>query len=285
MDLANNEMKVIKHIENLIINNKIKFKLFFHYNQKYTINELLTNVFIILKKGMSFREIKKYTHIHWNTIYKFFIKLSKYNMLNDMYKDTINMYLNEINKMEINNNNFLYIDSSIVLNKYGIDNISINPQLKKHKSSKFSIITDDFGVPIDCNTYKSSINDAKIADMQINNIIQNHPLLCLNNKTLIGDAAYDSNKIRDKLKNNKIGVLLTSRNIRNTKNKEILNKQKPNFIEKMILNKRISVEHTINKYKQFKRINIRYDKKSNNYNTFLCMASYLIFNKLTHFLY
>jgi hypothetical protein len=220
-----------------------------------------------------------------NTIYKFFIKLSKYNILNDMYKDTINMYLNEINKMEINNNNFLYIDSSIVLNKYGIDNISINPQLKKHKSSKFSIITDDFGVPIDCNTYKSSINDAKIADMQINNIIQNHPLLCLNNKTLIGDAAYDSNKIRDKLKNNKIGILLTSRNIRNTKNKEILNKQKPNFIEKIILNKRISVKHTINKYKQFKRINIRYDKKSNNYNTFLCMASYLIFNKLTHFLY
>jgi hypothetical protein len=66
-----------------------------------------------------------------NTIYKFFIKLSKYNILNDMYKDTINMYLNEINKMEINNNNFLYIDSSIVLNKYGIDNTSINPQLKK----------------------------------------------------------------------------------------------------------------------------------------------------------
>ena len=65
MDLANNEMKVIKHIENLINNIKIKFKLFFHYNQKYTINELLTNVFIILKKGMSFREIKKYTHIHW----------------------------------------------------------------------------------------------------------------------------------------------------------------------------------------------------------------------------
>ena len=199
-----------------------------------------------------------------------------------MYKDTINIYLNKINKMEINNNNFLYIDSSIVLNKYGIDNISINLQLKKHKSSKFSIITDDFGVPIDCNTYRISIKNAKIADMQINNIIQNYPLLCLNNKTLIGDAVYDSNKIRDKLKNNKIGLLLTSRN---TKNKEILNKQKLNFIKKIILNKRISVEHTINKYKQFKRINIRYDKKSNNYNTLLRMASYLIFNKLTHFFY
>lgn len=147
-------MKVIKHIENLIINNKIKFKLFFHYNQKYTINELITNVFIILKKGMYFREIKKYAHIHWRVSYsicisnrimkpmdyKFFIKLSKYNILNDMYKDTINMYLNEINKMEINNNNFLYIDSSIVLNKYGIDNISINPQLKNIKVASFQLL-------------------------------------------------------------------------------------------------------------------------------------------------
>ena len=289
MDLVKNDINVIKYIEKIIMNDNIKFKLFFHYNQKYTIYELLTNVFIILKKGISFREISKYTNICWNTIYKFFIKLSKHNVICEMYKNTINMYLSEINKIEINkteinkNYNYLYIDSSIVSNKYGINDISINPQLKKHKSSKFSIIIDSYGIPIDCNVYKSSINDAKIADMQINNIIINHPLLCLNNNVLVGDAAYDSNNIREKLKNNKIGTLLTPKNKRNIKNKDILEKQKLTLIEKLILNKRILVEHTINKYKQFKRINIRYDKKSINYKTFLCMTSYLIFNKLTKF--
>lgn len=49
----------------------------------------------------------------------------------------------------------------------------------------------------------------------------------------------------------------------------------------MILNKRISVEHTINRYKQFKRLNNRYDKKSENFKTFLFLVSLLIFNKLT----
>ena len=37
--------------------------------------------------------------------------------------------------------------------------------------------------------------------------------------------------------------------------------KKQNFFEKMILNKRILVEHAVNRYKQFKRLNNRYDKK------------------------
>jgi hypothetical protein len=52
----------------------------------------------------------------------------------------------------------------------------------------------------------------------------------------------------------------------------------------MILNKRISVEHTINRYKQLKRLNNRYDKNSKNFQTFLFIASLLIFNSKTHIL-
>ena len=73
------------------------------------------------------------------------------------------MYLTKINKSE--NKKYLYIDTTIIPNKLGINDISINPQLKKHKSSKISVIIDDYEIPIDCNVYKSSINDAKIADM------------------------------------------------------------------------------------------------------------------------
>jgi len=125
------------------------------------------------------------------------------------------MYLTKINKSE--NKKYLYIDTTIIPNKLGINDISINPQLKKHKSSKISVIIDDYEIPIDCNVYKSSINDAKIADMQINDIVKNYPLLCSNNNILIGDTAYDSNNIRDKLK---IGKLLTPKNKRNTKDKK-----------------------------------------------------------------
>ena len=51
-------------------------------HQKYSIDELLKNVFIVLKNGISFREITNYTDICWNTVYKFFIKLTKNNIIN-----------------------------------------------------------------------------------------------------------------------------------------------------------------------------------------------------------
>jgi hypothetical protein len=138
-------------------------KYFLTINKKYSIDELLKNVFIVLKNGISFREITNYTDICWNTVYKFFIKLTKNNIINQIYKNFINMYLTKINKSE--NKKYLYIDTTIIPNKLGINDISINPQLKKHKSSKISVIIDDYEIPIDCNVYKSSINDAKIADM------------------------------------------------------------------------------------------------------------------------
>jgi hypothetical protein len=41
-----------------------------------------------------------------------------------------------------------------------------------------------------------------------------------NNNILLGDAVYNSNKLKDKVKNNNIGVLLTAWNRRNIKDKK-----------------------------------------------------------------
>jgi hypothetical protein len=52
------------------------------------------------------------------------------------------------------------------------------------------------------------------------------PQFCNANTTLIADAAYDSNPLRDKLKELKIGKLLTGYNKRNTKNPDIIKSKK-----------------------------------------------------------
>ena len=57
--------------------------------------------------------------------------------------------------------------------------------------------------------------------------------MCNNNTILIADAAYDNNTIRKKMKELKIGKLLTGYNKRNTKNPEII-KQKKQLIKKAI---------------------------------------------------
>ena len=64
------------------------------------------------------------------------------------------------------------------------------------------------------------------------------------NNVFIGDAAYDSNKIRDVLKNNKIGELLCNKNKRNSKviNKPFTKSEKNTLKKRCILiNKKLKL--------------------------------------------
>jgi hypothetical protein len=57
---------------------------------------MLINVIIILKTGISYRNVSDYTHINWNTIYKFKLKLVKYNIFEKLFNKTINEYITEM---------------------------------------------------------------------------------------------------------------------------------------------------------------------------------------------
>ena len=63
--------------------------------RKYKIKFLLEYVIKILYTGLSFRKVIEYSrsNIHWNTIYKFFIKLQKYNVISLSYNQTVKQYI------------------------------------------------------------------------------------------------------------------------------------------------------------------------------------------------
>jgi len=82
----NTNIKLIENVKEYINNDKKLKKIFNHYNQKYTLDKLLTPILFILKTGISYREVSKITTIHWNTIYKFFIKLQKYDIIEKIFK-------------------------------------------------------------------------------------------------------------------------------------------------------------------------------------------------------
>ena len=97
------------------------------------------------------------------------------------------------------------------------------------------------------------------------------------NNVLLGDSGYDSNNIRNKLKNIKFGKLLTYKNRRNTKDKNKLNNIKLSKKEIIILkNKRIKIEHINAKLKNYKKVIIRYDKKTKNYLNTVYLFSILL---------
>jgi transposase len=146
---------------------------------------------------------------------------------------------------------------------------------------KISIVYDDFKVPISIKISDSRTHDSLIIIEQLETISKNTPQFCNNNTTLIGDAAYDNNNIRDKMKVLKMGKLLTGYNKRNTKNPKIIKERKHPLHERLTLKSRINIEHSINELKQFNRIKIRMDKYSKNYESYLNLAAIYIILRRT----
>ena len=83
------------------------------------------------------------------------------------------------------------------------------------------------------------------------------------------------------MKELKIGKLLTGYNKRNTKNPEIIEKNKHPLLDRLMLKTRINIEHSINELKQFNRIKIRNDKYSKNYESYLNLAAIYIILRRT----
>ena len=89
------------------------------------------HVLFILNSGISYRMLNDFPNInsnnapHWTTVYKFFKKLVKYNIIYNTFKQTVNKYL-----LKSNNNVFLVpfgnvyaqraiTDTSLIANKGG----------------------------------------------------------------------------------------------------------------------------------------------------------------------
>jgi len=132
-----NIKKTLKMIIKTIIDNP-KLKEVFYFktaNRKYPIKQLLTHILFILKSGISYRMFNEFIENkyninnipHWGTLYKFYMKLIKYNVIQYTFNETVKKY------MKNNNNNIFITDTTLIPNKYG-KNPKYNPQYKKHRS-------------------------------------------------------------------------------------------------------------------------------------------------------
>jgi len=199
-------LKII--IKTIIDNPKLKEKFYFKtINRKYSVKQLLTHILFILKSGISYRMFNDFIENkyninnipHWGTLYKFYIKLVKYNVIQKSFDETVKKY------MEKSNNNIFMTDTTLIANKGGY-NPKYNPQLKKHKSYKISSINDNNGKPINIKLYDGNINDSKILNLQLDDNINTFKKN--NNNILLADSGYDSNIIRDKIKTIKFGRII-----------------------------------------------------------------------------
>lgn len=264
--------------ENIIINLLIREinsipslkKSYSHYykSQKYTIKEILIDIFYVLKTGIPWRALR--SHINWNTVYKSYIKLNKYGIFKSCYKALLSKYLKN-NKGKLK---YIFTDTTIVPNKYGMTKANLNKYYKNKKVTKVSIITIKNGIPFNIKMYGGNRNDSFIYQDQIKNdkFLKNNK----NKKYFMADKGYDSKDIKLKMSNmGYINVIpQNKRGIKNT-NKLVSFKQ-----HKIKYRKRIKVENMFSKLKTFRRLSIRYDKYEKTFMGFIWMALIFIIQNI-----
>jgi len=136
-------MKIIKNVIIKFYKDNFEKK----YKRKYTIEYYLELIFELIndinkwdaiKKLNIYKPLKKKDNkipkYHWKSIQNIYYKWCKDNIFQIAFENYINN--KTINLEEID----LYIDTSFINNKYGIEGIAMNTDNKKKKATKISIV-------------------------------------------------------------------------------------------------------------------------------------------------
>ena len=202
----------------------------------------MNSIFTIISYNLPWykiNNIKGFT-ISYSNYFRFFKKLLSSNIFNLVYSDLVKYKFSDLK----NYDKIFSIDSTIIFNNNGSEEISKIPNYTKKKGSKLSIIIhNETLIPISV-----SISDAKTSDINLleKNILASK--INLKNSTILGDKGYISQKIKNNLKNNSDINLLTY------KRKNMYNKNTDE--ENIILKQRVKIENFFsiikNKYKMLK---------------------------------
>jgi len=220
------------------------------YNSKFKYTQEIILYKIISGAHQKFNKVK-FFGCHYKTIYNKFMLWTKNKVF---YNAFYNYYFKH-------NTNLLLIDATSINNKYGSECIVINPEYRKKKITKLSIITNKnnfiysvevFEIKNENDKYKTAVHDVKMINKSLNKVNVNNESKYFN---LLGDKAYKT-KENYKLNNKTIKIITPDK--LNTKNKNSNYKNKK-------LKKRIKVENAINKIKLYERIKTRKDRNINTY--------------------
>jgi len=239
----------------------------------YSLEYYFDNFYLILNdvcKWKSLQLINKNTNkYHYKTIYNEFNKWSNDNVFTDAFKMFVYDNYFKLSKLRKHKKLTLFIDVVKMNNLYGHEYVYINNEYKKKNVTPITIISDHNGLPLAYRhlDYSKKFNKRKSHVHEINNVqktLNEIKLKCPNyiDISLTGDKAYISNVTYNAL-SQKIKLIAPKRKNQKTKN---------TIKEKNLLKKRYKIEHLNAKIKNNNRINLRKERKFQNYSSFLCLS-------------
>lgn len=239
--------------------NKNRYKV--KYSDEYYLNFILymlndINRWSFISKLKDYNSNFKF---HYKTIYNKFVYWSK----KDIFKNAFYNYRFK------SNTNLLLIDATSINNKYGSESLIINPELKKKKITKLSVVSNNnnfihsievFDLKTKNENYNTGVHDVKMIKKSLEKIKINNES---NYFYLLGDKAYKTKEII-KLDNKIIKIITPDKKNTKVKNTNFINEK---------LKKRIKIENVINKLKFFERVKTRKDRNINNYMSWIYISS------------
>lgn len=230
---------------------------------KQKINNLLDGIFYSVKYGIPWNNLPC-NYGSGITIYKYFKKLKKLDVFKDVYKTVLKLCKIDYRKLSI--------DCTLIKNRYGVNCIGRNHYDRNRNATKISTIVDKNGIPLSTVFSSGNIHDVKLFLETINNLPNDKPVPS-NKKPqyILADKGYDDSKIRNYL--NQKGYKYRIPVKRNSKKKKSITHNNDND--------RIKVENFFSWIRNYRSINIRYDKDISSFIARYYFAiSILIYEKI-----
>ena len=256
-------------------------------NRKYKLKYYLEQFENVLKNYTKWNIINNTNNknkFHYKSIYNEYRKWIKHNIFEISFNYFIKENYVKLFKIMDNSNFNLFIDVSKFSNKYGNEYVFKNNEYMKKNITPIMVICNEDKIPL-CfsvlnESNKSSINNKKNKYHEheikhVNELLKKIPFNIKQkniNVNLIGDKGYITNE-KFKIFNNEVKIITPLR--KNNKNKSL------NDNEISLLKKRHKIENYFSYLKNYDRLNVRKDRKINNYCGFIYMSMLdLIFKKV-----
>jgi hypothetical protein len=181
------------------------------------------NQWISLKLNILANNTNKY---HYKSIHKKFILYSNKNIFKNVFYDTT------INNKLINDNNNLLINATMISNKLGSENVTVNCEYTKKNCTKISFISNTDKIILSVTPY--DVNNKEIDYNEINEIKNQKKKLKKNKQNKIKELKKENTELKLKLKK----ILKNGLNNENTNKiiNEMINKKIKEPLNDMIYN-------------------------------------------------
>ena len=257
------------------------FRKLKYSNEYYLYYILLVLVHLQKWKSLTLLHTDKKEN-HYKSIQQVHLKWCKLNIYEDVYKLLLNKY--KYTNIKQSKNLFLFIDSTDIYNKKGIENIGYGSDPKK-KKTRISTICDinknilsitfvDTKMKLPklngSQIRKTLSHDSKSIEKSIDNLLID--VSKFKKIILVGDKGYARKKEDKKM-------LLKTRNTQIVYPKRKNQKTKTSINDKKLLKNRYIIENVFANMKMFTRICLRNDRLNITFKGFLFLSTIINFKK------